>query len=171
MKQNIIILGGNSKNNIKWINDINNLFSSDYQTYNIYYDNWYNNKSINLDDELNKVIEIEKSLDNYNIICKSIGILITLNGILNNKLNPSHIFLLGIPLRFCKENNIDIINMIESVLDKTKVTIIQQKYDPLGFSSEIKKLIDNKINLFEIEGNNHHYEEFIEIKKIIDKEI
>ena len=55
MKENILILGGYSKNNITWIKEMNNILQIDYKTYIMEYDNWYNDIDMDFDFEVDKI--------------------------------------------------------------------------------------------------------------------
>ena len=54
MKKNIIILGGNSSNNKKWLKQMELTYQKDYNVYGVYYDNWENNTDIDFNIELEK---------------------------------------------------------------------------------------------------------------------
>jgi len=165
--KNIIILGGNSNKNINWVYEMEKMFSN-YNIYSLKYDNWYNDKEIDIELELTKLINICNKLDDYIIICKSIGSIITFNGIINNLINPKKVIVLGLPIYMCYSDNIDIKSIVNSCSMKTKIMIIEQKNDPVGSSSDVLKILNDDIKFIEIEGNDHHYNNYLENKKIID---
>ena len=167
--KNLIILGGNSKNNIPWIKEMEESYKKDYNVSTLFYDNWdEENKDIDFDLELNKLVEITKEYDEHIIISKSAGSLLALNGITSNLINPKLLVIMGIPLKFLNHFNVDIKDLFNKVLIKTKILVIQQKNDPQGSSQEIEKILTNNVNFIEIPGNNHAYNEISYIKNIID---
>ena len=164
---NIIVLGGNSKKNIKWVNEIKNLYIED-NVYIINYNHWVNNKEIDIDIELDKLINVCNKLDEYIIICKSVGSIITLNAIIKNFIKPLKVVILGLPIYMCYKENIDINNIIRECSLKTKIIVIEQENDPIGSSIDVKKMLPNNIKLYVIEGNDHAYDNYVENKFIID---
>ena len=167
MKENIIILGGNSSNNIKWIKDMEELYKINYNVYTIYYDNWKDNSDINLDNELLKLKELTKDLKRYIIIAKSVGIILTLKGIIENIISPKQVIFLGLPLYICLKENIEIEDMLNKC-NNIKILVIEQKYDPVGNSKDVKNILNKNIDFKEIDGKDHYYGEIEYIKNIID---
>ena len=168
MKKNIIILGGNSSNNIKWLKQMELTYKNDYNVYGVYYDNWFNNTDINYELELNKLKNITKDLKEYIIICKSAGSVLTLKAIEKELINPSKIIIMGLPLKYIKLINIDIKKLIFNAKNNREILIIQQKDDPQGKSKEVYEIIGNDIELIEIPGHHHVYTKYDKIKELID---
>ena len=64
--KNLIILGGNSTKNIKWVDDIEKTFNNDFNVIKICYEHWSNgNVEIDFDLELEKFQNKVKDLDDY----------------------------------------------------------------------------------------------------------
>jgi len=51
----IILLGGNDKVNLSWIDKMDKELSKDYQVDKIYYDHWFNNNEMDVIKELDKL--------------------------------------------------------------------------------------------------------------------
>jgi len=169
MKKNIIILGGNSSKNIKWLKQMEVTYKNDYNVYGVYYDNWFNNTDIDFEIELKKLENLTKALKEYTIICKSAGSIITLKAVDKEMINPSKIVIMGLPLRFIDIINIDIKNLLNRAKNNRKILIIQQKDDPQGKAKEVHEIIGNDIELIEIPGHYHTYTKYKNIKELIDK--
>lgn len=167
-KKNILILGGNSTKNIEWIKKMELLYLKDYNVNIIKYDNWYNENRINIENELEKIKNISLSKKIDIIIAKSIGMLLTVKAVNLNYINPKVIIFMGYPLKFFNEEKIDIINDILELRNKSKMFFIQQNNDPQCSGSQIDKIINGKIPLIIIEGNDHQYNQLKIIKKYID---
>ncbi len=168
-KRELIILGGNTPNNIKWIKCMKKYYSEYYNVNIIYYDNWKNNTDINFDIESKKLIELTNNISNYIIIAKSAGVVLTVKNfsILKNK--PKVIIAMGIPMLFSIKNNINLKNLLLNTNEKCKMLIIQQKYDPQCNFNELREILENKIVLYEIEGSSHVYANYQKIKLLIEK--
>ena len=61
-KHNILILGGYSNKNISWIKEMKEQYSINYNTKIIEYNHWYNNKELNIEQEINKINLITKAI-------------------------------------------------------------------------------------------------------------
>lgn len=167
-KKNIILLGGNTKNNIEWIKKTKKQFVQDYNVYELYYDHWYNDDEINIDIELDKLVNITNKTDNYFIVSKSIGSIISLIGIQKERLKPQKLVIMGLPLRYIERVGIDIGMYLDNALIKSEVIIIQQENDPIGKYSEVAELLCNRnIRLEKIPGHYHIYNNMDCIKPII----
>ena len=158
-KRNVILLGGNTKNNIEWIKKAKRELS---QNYNI--------DEINIENELDKLIDTSKSYKDYCIISKSIGSIISLIGICEDKIQPQELIILGLPLMYIKRVEFDIKSFLNSALCKTKILIIQQESDPIGNYNEVAELLHNvNTKLVKIPGHYHIYGNIKRIKLIIEK--
>lgn len=168
--KNILILGGNTSNNLSWINKYTKEYQKNNKVKSIKYDHWNTNNKIDRELELNKVITELKEFNNYSIIAKSVGSIITLTGIERNLIKPDNLIILGLPLLYIKNNEIDIISLLEKAKKETNIMIIQQKDDPIGKYTEVKELVPKDIKVIEIPGHYHIYGNIKIIKDIIDKE-
>lgn len=166
--KNLIILGGNSKNNISWVKRITKIFSNDYKTHGFYYEHWNNDKEINFDIELDKLKRIHNDINDYFIVAKSIGSIVTLMGIEKHIIKPKKIVIMGFPLELIKSTNFNIDSLIDSAIKETKILVIEQKHDPLGSYEEVYKSLPKHIKVIEISGHYHVYNNMNVIKPIID---
>lgn len=168
MNNNLLILGGNSKKNISWLNKTIKVFNKDYKTNGIYYDHWNNDNEINFDIELSKLKKLHNEVTDYSIVAKSIGSIISLMGIEKNIIKPKKIVIMGFPIKLLKQVNFNIDPLIECAINKTEILIIQQKYDPIGSYNEVVNYLPGNINVVEIPGHYHVYNNMDVIKPIID---
>lgn len=166
--RNLIILGGNSKNNILWLDKYKQEFSKDYKVYDIFYEHWENNKEINFDIELNKMNKIATNIKDYNIIAKSIGSVISIIGIDREIIKPKKMVILGYPLDLIKNNNLNINSLIKEISKKINILIIQQDNDPIGKYVDVAKELTN-VKVIEIPGNDHSYTNLNIIKILIEE--
>lgn len=166
--KNILILGGNTSNNVTWIKNITNEFKKDNKVNSIHYNHWNTDQELDIDLELNKIKEILKNQQDYTIIAKSVGSIISLIGIKEKIIKPKNIIILGLPLRYVERKNIDLMPLINNALNNTNIYIIQQKDDPIGKYEEVKQIVPNNIKVFEIPGHFHIYGNLKLIRSIID---
>lgn len=168
-KKKMLILGGNDKINISWIEEKQKEYNINYNVEIIKYDNWFNNEIINFDNEINKISSLVDSKNIDVVIAKSIGILLSLKAIKRNILAPKIIIFMGYPLNALKEEKINIFNNLLELGAQTKMLMIQQNEDPLCHAKKLKELITDKIPIINIDGNDHTYNEIKIIKKYIDE--
>lgn len=58
MFNNIIILGGNTSNNLSWIRKMENIYSKSYNVSILEFDNWKDDTMIDFDRESDKLIKL-----------------------------------------------------------------------------------------------------------------
>jgi len=166
--RNLLILGGNSGNNIKWIKAMQKKYSEDYNTRTIFFDNWHDNTDLDFSKELVKLKNMVKEIDDYYIVAKSAGAILSLIAISENIISPNKIAIMGVPLKYAKQKNINLEDIITCVGAKKEILVIQQKNDPQGKSEEIRKILPSNIKVIEIMGNQHTYTKIEMIKSFID---
>lgn len=158
---NLILLGGNSIDNKKWIKEVEQHLRPLFETTRIvYYEHWETGGlMINLDKEEEKLIETVRGLDKYMIFAKSAGSLVTIKAIYENKILPEKCIFVGLPLKWAKKNNFNIDLWLKNYSVPT--VIIQNTDDPLASSQEVQSFLkqENTINigLKEFPGNTHDY--------------
>lgn len=168
-KRDMIILGGNSKKNIAWIEAIKQEYNNDYNAYGVFYNSWNEEeKDINIEEELAKLSIYNNNHNNYIVIAKSMGAIITLLATTGKIIKPKTIILLGIPLKYISDKNYDLINLFNNAKTKSKLLVIQQINDYQCSLNKLIKEIPNDIPLLAIPGNDHTYNDIKNIKKIID---
>ena len=168
MNNDLLILGGNSKNNISWLNRITKIFNKNYNVNAIYYEHWNNDSEINFDIELSKLEKLHDEIKEYFIVAKSIGSIISLMGIEKKIIKPKKVVIMGFPIGLIKKTNFNIEPLIESSVKRAEILVIQQKYDPIGSYEEVVKFLPSNIKVVEIPGHYHVYNNMNVIKPIID---
>lgn len=168
-KKNLLILGGNSKKNINWMKKMQEIYSLDYNVNVIEYDNWYFDKRISFEDELNKISNIIKKDEEYIIVAKSIGILLSVMAIKRKIVNPKLVVFMGVPLKFLEEENLELLDSLMKIRKQVKMLLIQQENDPQCSFKKLESRLNNKIPLISVKGNDHAYNEIKSLKKYIDE--
>lgn len=90
------------------------------------------------------------------IMAKSIGSMILLQGIKEQKLTFKKALIIGIPLNISQDTGFDTESL--KLLTNESVFVVQQKNDKLGAASGLTEY--NPTNLVVIEGSNHLYNSF-----------
>lgn len=160
-KENLLIIGGYSKNNIKWLKNMKEVFNQGYNTFTIKYNNWYNN----YEKEIDKIYKSIKENNITTIIAKSIGIYLIVKLLDKYNIKINNIIFMGYPLKLLKENNIDIEDKIKNI--KTKLMIIEQDKDILCSYEELVNIFGSN-NTIKIDGSDHSYNNYDDLKIIID---
>ena len=164
----IIILGGNSSKNNKWVDNIETILKKKFDDVLAHrYLHWEaNNPLINLDSELQRLRMGLGNCKNYVIVAKSAGALLSLKGIFEGKLTPRACVFLGIAILWGRDKNFKIDNWLK---DCSVPTLFIHNSDDPAISSEDLKNTLQKLNfknykLKILPGDKHEY---IEFKKII----
>lgn len=156
----LLILPGNSYRNKKEMKKVANHLKGIFkETYIHNYLHWKTGqKLINLEEE-RKIIAKKINKKDWVIFAKSIGIILALNLIHENKIKPQAVILAGTPIKWLKENKIQFKKQFKNL--NIKSLFIQKNKDPICPSKYLKKFIKkSKITnsqFLEIEGNNHNY--------------
>lgn len=164
----ILILGGYSKNNITWLENINKVFSKDYNTFTIKYDNWFNDANMNYDIEIDKIYKLIKENNITTIIAKSIGIYLISKLLNKYDIKLNNIIFMGYPLKVLEENNININDDIININKNYNLYFIEQENDILCSYDKLINLFKD-INAIKINGSDHSYSNYNDIKWIIDE--
>lgn len=161
----LIILPGNSKKaNEQWENDSVGAFSgASEDVYAQRYSHWdTDEKLINFDAELEKLVEAVKNQKGYVIFGKSAGAMLAIYGVYKGSIKPEKCVFVGLPMQWASEKRFP----LEEWLEKFDVptVIIQQSEDPEASFAEVQafiaKLKKENIGTVEMEGKDHKYENF-----------
>lgn len=154
--KNMLILGGNSSKNISWINTMNDFYKEEYNVKIVEYDNWYNEKEMDFDKELEKVGSILGN-NNFDIVlAKSIGLVIICYLYRKINIKNKKIVFMGYPKMMLDNENISIKDDIYKLNKDNKLLIVQQENDPLCSYEVLNKELDN-VELLKVDGNDHSY--------------
>lgn len=169
----LIVLGGNNRspNNRDWVQNITSFLQQNFSSvYPHAYHHWEaKEKIIDLDYELKVLSEVVKNKQQYIILAKSAGVLLTLKGIFTDIFTPSKCIFLGTPIDWAKKHNFDLDTWLKNY--STPSLFIQKSYDPVALFQDLKKHLDKmevqNYQLAEIPGKDHDYGNFEELNKII----
>jgi len=167
-KKNVIILGGNNNCNISWLKKMKREYKKSYNVFDMYFDNWIDNSDMDFEIELEKFRNIVEPLDEYFVVAKSAGAILSLMAINKEFIMPEKIVIMGVPLVYAERKKIDIEELLSLASKKSNILIIQQKNDPQGKYQDIVELITPNIQKIEIKGNHHTYGKINYIKTIVD---
>ena len=175
IESKVILIGGNGLNNRKWALEIFDSFSgisSDLQI--LYYKHWENQDKeavINLNVESERLYEILKQSQDFIIVAKSVGIVLTMKTILKYNLKPKFCLFLGFPKYWLDEKQIEYLDLIKNFT--YKYVLVQNNNDPYCSIQDAKALFQNNskhIEIIERDENSHNYDEKELYKKLILEE-
>ncbi|MGI5841449.1 MAG: hypothetical protein ACOX6N_04500 [Patescibacteria group bacterium] len=167
---NLILLGGNSIDNKKWIEAVEICLKPLFQsTIIIDYDHWQTGEwMINLDKEKEKLALTAKNYDQYMIFAKSAGSLVAIKAIYEKLISPQKCVFAGIPLNWAKKSNFDIDTWYKDYSISTLA--IQHTNDPLASSKELSDFLNQlttTVKIEELPGDTHDYNELDTIKRLV----
>lgn len=159
----VLILGGNSPRHYDWIRELGGyLETQGHQVMLHDYRHWTTGASAaNINDELVRLTDLDVGQDDYVVISKSIGTVITALGVARGILRPSRCVLLGIPYQGIAGTTPD---FEQSLKQLPRTTIIQNEHDPLGaaemIASRLEVVQNDAIALIMTSGDTHDYLDF-----------
>ena len=166
--KNMLILGGYSKYNITLVKNMMEAYSKDYTVTSVEYDHWYNDKEMDVESQLSKIKEVVGDKEIDIVVAKSIGTFLSTKAIKRGTLNPKVIVFLGYPLKFLQEHNLTYIDDLLSIKDDYKILFIQQEKDPMCYADKLKKILDGRIPVITVPGDDHSYGDVEGIKQHVD---
>lgn len=171
----IIFLGGNSKKNQTWIQEVKASFLSNYPLSVILdYESWKEDtpQDVNFEIEAQKLSKIVQNYEKYIIFAKSAGIFITLKTIKEYKIKPDFCMFLGFPKYWLDEKGENYNDLISNF--DIPAVLIQNTSDPACSFKDINELLknlNNKINVIETPGDSHSYLDLNYYQKILNNQI
>lgn len=162
-KHHLIILGGNSQGNKKWVQEMNNCLRQSHSTSKFYYSHWETeNSDIDFEKEIKRLSNLIKNKDirNYSLVAKSAGFILALQGTANGELRPRTIVGYGLPIEYAGYRGINLKTLIEYSAKAASVMCVQAHGDPQGSLADTEKLIADMIPVVGIEGQAHDYSQF-----------
>lgn len=154
----LILLSGNSPLTKDWIEKLEKKLAGQFDQAHIqYYDHWEDGGSFRAGKEREKLVKTAKSMKEYVIVAKSVGVFLAMDTTLRGLISPSRCIFMGTTGRSA------------SLLDAWEVPtlFIQETSDPFLSFDELSKEVIKKDNddliLEEIPGTKHWYEKVDEI--------
>lgn len=153
-----VLLPGYSKNNKEELESITAFLQENQkEVYKHEWLHWHDeNVRFDIDTEV-EIIQAEiKGLDNFGIIAKSIGTVVTVHLLQKLNVAPKFVILMGIPLDSATEYK----QLYQKALstEEFPVTIIQNDTDPLGTIGDVRSFLGNiKYDEYAPEANEHRY--------------
>ncbi len=168
---NLILLPGNSKRNKTWIENVDARLQKYFKTtYRQNYSHWDKGEpEIDLSFELEKLSQNASNLKPYVVFAKSVGVILALKAIYENKMVVSWCLFAGIPLELVKNENIDLKKWLNAI--SCPIYIIQNDSDPAGTYKDVKSYISDidspSINLIETPGETHNYDDIDLFERLV----
>lgn len=166
-----ILLAGNSSRNETWLTNMKTALQDSLgEVYIHKYSHWKTeNSKIDFDLELKKLKVILTDQQDYFIVAKSAGAILTIKGVMEGVLTPKMCVFFGTAILWAKENNFNINNWISEYSVPT--LFIQKTNDPAISSDNLKDLLINSkvknYNLMSVNGDTHDYDEYEENSTIV----
>lgn len=173
----ILLSGENNKYNKIWSKRVKELLKDKVDDILIYkYEFWKKpyKESIDLEKEIKVLLKTLPKDDEYIILAKNVGTILTLKGIYDKKLKPKQCIFLGIPIIWARINNFLIDKWIANY-NTIPTLIFQKEEDPAMYYNELKTYLkeQNKTNIrvIKIPGRDMYYEDINRITDIIDRNV
>lgn len=159
----ILILGGNSARHYDWIRTLGAFLEEHGHQVIVHdYQHWTTGAEIaDIDEELSRLADFMADQDDYVVISKSIGTVITALGVARGILHPSRCVLMGIPYQGVAGRTPD---FEQSLTQLPETVVIQNEHDPLGsaelVASRLAVVKNDTITLVATPGDTHDYLDF-----------
>ncbi len=168
----IVLLGGRSKRNHPWVRELADELRPLAENIIIHdYDHWQTGvETVDIQKEAVQLACKLQGVDQYIIVAKSIGTVITMLGVQSSELSPQACMFLGTPLGIIKEELPEIDDVLP-LLPRT--AFMQNEHDPLGGAEMLREYIlqhePSDWELVALPGDTHDYMDFEQIQKTIQK--
>lgn len=164
----LVILPGNSPSNREWADEAKESFSSMFSDIYVQsYSHWNSGQEfIDFDTELAKLVKNVGQKDCV-VLAKSAGAMLSVYGVHKNIFHPLKCVFLGLPIRFAEENNFALEQWFQQY--DVPTVVIQNSNDPVTSFQKVEVALSSlnktSIELIEIEGDDHKYNDFELIKE------
>lgn len=168
-KHHLIILGGNSQGNRKWVEEMSNCLKQSYSISKLTYSHWETEHSdIDFEKELRQLSNLikNKNIESYSVVAKSAGFILALQGIANGELRPRTVVGYGLPVEYAEYRGINLKTLIQHSANAASVMCVQAYDDPQGSLTDTERLVSDMIPILGIEGQKHDYVEFEDMSNI-----
>lgn len=123
------------------------------------YRHWTTGESCDMEYEIAEIQKITVGLEPYVVFAKSIGTMITLQALYEQKIHPEACLLLGLPLKVQKDMGLPLATWLSAV--NIPITYVQNKHDPYGGAAEVAAILRSHSNinprLTVLPGDTHDY--------------
>lgn len=125
----VILLPGMSKENKSWIRDMALLLRPLASSISVHhYDHWYENRTFNFNDELERLIQTIGKEKEYVLIGKSAGAALALKAIKDKRASPCASILMGLPVNWARERHLPLESWLHG--GSVPTLFIQNEKDP-----------------------------------------
>ena len=156
----VIVLGGNSKGNIAWVDSMGKQLKPHFSVITHEYAHWKSGDTdIDFEFELTQLKQFIKynSLEEYSIVAKSAGLLLSLIGVQRKILTPVSVVGFGLPLEYATHREIATEMLMSTT---TRMLLVQGDKDPQGSAGKVRQIISKDILLIQVRSDNHAYDRF-----------
>lgn len=170
---NLILLPGNNRMNNEWIEELADVFRQDYENVEILkYLHWQTHESLlDIESEAQRLAEVANNLENYHIIAKSAGCILTIYAVSQNLINPKKCYFIGTPVDWAHQNNFDIDEWIKNY--NVSTLGVQKSEDIVIGYLDLKKYVEDNaldsIELIQVPGDDHHYADVNQLRYLWQK--
>lgn len=160
----IVLLGGNSPTNISWLEGMEAELKKEYgDVFSHRYIHWDTGAAlIDLDKELDSLQKELENTEQYVIIAKSAGVLLTLKGVHECKLTPADCVFMGTAILWGREKGFGVDVWLKGYSVPT--LFVHKSGDPAIAPSALEVLLKESgcqnYKLYVITGNEHEYSEY-----------
>lgn len=168
---NVLLLGGQSPRHYDWVREFQTALQAHGHTVFIHdYTHWLSGgNDINLEVEIAAVAELAKDLQDYVIVAKSIGTVITTLGVARGLLIPKACVFLGFPLQVVQATYDT--QVAEALAALPPTTCVHNEHDPLGSAVAMQAYISaykpSEVRYITTPGDTHDYTDFERINELI----
>jgi len=169
---NALFLGGMSPRNKTWIREVEQKLKPLFVTTLVHdYAHWDNpDQNMDIAAELVTVAEKAEKLGQYVIFAKSIGTVLTAQGIHDGVLTPDGCLLAGLPLAIIKTDELQTGAWLTA--SAVPIIIVQNTNDPVGSFADAQThlgALPPNHKLIELPGDTHDYNGLEKLKELMSQ--
>ena len=135
----IIYMPGMSLANKRWIEGVKAKLEGLSEGKILDYDHWHEEKRFDIEAESRKLASLVKDEVDYGVLAKSVGVILALKNISENKLRPKAVIFLGFPYRLARSWGVSIDKRLRAL--SMPMLLVQNEFDPAGSHREVEKML------------------------------
>lgn len=162
MPMNALILGGMSPRHHDWVRQVAHQVGEQFDSVRFLdYRHWPDDSQMDIEHEIVQAAALAEELDEYVVIAKSIGTVVTTLAIARGLLQPKSCLFMGFPLNVVEA---DFPEVATSLPTLPKTIFLHNDQDPLGSYDDVQVYVHahapQHYLTIRTPGNTHDYEDF-----------
>ncbi|HSX36687.1 MAG TPA: hypothetical protein VLG13_01000 [Patescibacteria group bacterium] len=153
-----LVLGGESQRHYDWVRQVaDSLRPLMDKVVFLDYRHWKTGEGINIEHEIARAAKLTEELDEFIVVAKSIGTVVTTLANARGLIDPARCVFLGFPLKAVQQLFPEVARALPEL---PPTSFVHNEHDPLGNATDVQAFVQanapREFRFYPIEGNDSH---------------